>query len=98
MIQPDDSGPLAADFILTGASRLVTLAPESLPGATGVLGVVEHGALAARAGRIIWAGPEDQLATQVDLAALPPAARFDAGGRAVLPGFVDSHTHFIFAG
>ncbi len=30
--------------------------------------------------------------------AIPPAGRLDATGRAVLPGFVDSHTHFVFAG
>jgi imidazolonepropionase len=67
-------------------------------GRDGPLGVIERGALAARAGDILWVGAEDQLAGAVDLAALPPAARFDAGGRAVLPGFVDAHTHVIFAG
>jgi imidazolonepropionase len=98
MEQPSPSGRLAADFVLIGASRLVSLAPEATPGATGALGVIERGALAARAGRVVWAGPEDRLADAVDLAALPPEARYDAAGRAVLPGFVDSHTHFIFAG
>ncbi|RKT57420.1 imidazolonepropionase [Saccharothrix australiensis] len=40
--------------------------------------------------RVVWTGP----------AASAPAAdeRFDAGGRAVLPGWVDSHTHLVFAG
>jgi imidazolonepropionase len=96
--QTSDSQRLTADFVLTGASRLVTLAPHSVTGATGALGVVEGGALAARAGRIIWAGPQDQLAAAVDLAALPATGRADAAGHAVLPGFVDSHTHFVFAG
>src|SRR5579884_202576 len=90
--------PIPADFVLTGASRLVTVAPGAVPAASGPLGVIERGALAARDGRIVWVGPEDQLAARVDLAAVPPAARLDAGGRAVLPGFVDSHTHFVFAG
>ena len=91
---------IAADWLLTGASRLVTLAPERVPGAGdgGALGVVPRGALAARGGRIVWAGPEAELAAAVDVAGVPEAARFDAGGRAVLPGFVDSHTHFVFAG
>lgn len=88
---------LAADFVLTGISRLVTVAPAT-QGASGLLGVIERGALAARDGVIAWVGPEAHLASAVDLAALPPDQRFDAGGRAVLPGFVDSHTHFIFAG
>lgn len=88
-----------ADFILTGASRLVTMAPPgSLAGATGLLSVIEQGALAARDGRIIWVGPERDLAAHVRLDAIPASAHLDAGNRAVLPGFVDSHTHFIFAG
>lgn len=88
-----------ADFILTGASRLVTMAPPgSLPGATGPLGVIERGALAARDGRIVWVGPERELAAHVRLDDGQERARLDAGNRAVLPGFVDSHTHFVFAG
>ena len=67
MEQSSQSGRRAADFVLTGASRLVTLAPEAIPGATEALGVVERGALAARAGRVVWAGPEAQLAAAVDL-------------------------------
>ena len=86
-----------ADFVLTGISRLVTVAPAT-EGASGPLGIIEHAALAARDGLIVWLGPESQLTTAVDLAAVPPTARHDAAGRAVLPGFVDSHTHFVFAG
>ncbi len=92
------TGRIAADWVLKGASRLVTLAPDAIPEAAGPLGIVEHGALAAREGRIVWAGPEHTLADHVDISAVPPAAWLDAGGRAVLPGFVDSHTHFVFAG
>jgi imidazolonepropionase len=88
---------LAADFLLTGASRLVTLG-RGLPGAEGPLGVIEWGALAAQDGRIVWVGPEAKLAQHVDVSAVPPAQRLDAAGRAVLPGFVDAHTHFVFAG
>jgi imidazolonepropionase len=82
----------AADWALTSVSRLVTL--ESDVG-RGPLGVIERGAIAARAGRVVWVGPEDALAAQVDLSG---AQMVDAGGCAVLPGFVDSHTHFVFAG
>ena len=47
-------------------------------------------ALVIEGEKVAWAGP----------AAGAPAAdrRVDAGGRAVLPGFVDSHTHLVFAG
>ena len=90
--------PLAADWLLTNISRLVTLAPDAIEGAVGPLGVVARGALAARGGRVVWAGPEAALAAAVDVAAVPPGRRVDAGGRAVIPGFVDAHTHFVFAG
>ena len=85
-----------ADFVLTGISRLVTMAPDQYGG--GALGVIPNGALAAREGRIVWVGAEADLARAVALDALPDDTRHDAGGRAVLPGFVDSHTHFVFAG
>ena len=99
MTEQTGSALLDADFILTGASRLVTLAsPGGIAGAAGPLGVIERGALAARAGRIVWVGPERDLAGHVRLDAVSRHDRLDAEGRAVLPGFVDSHTHFVFAG
>ena len=94
---PEASARLAADWLLTNISRLVTL--ENANGdAANPLGIIERGALAARDGRIVWAGPEQALAAAVVVEGVAPAARVDAGGRAVLPGFVDAHTHFIFAG
>ena len=95
---PNRSHPVVADWVLTGVSRLVTCAPGVCSSATGRLGVIDRGALAARAGHIVWVGPEDKLAAAVDLAEVAPSAQFSAGGLAVLPGFVDSHTHFLFAG
>jgi imidazolonepropionase len=73
-------------------------APGVIPGAEGPLGVIERGALAARDGRIVWVGPERDLASRVHRDTVPEHARLDAGNRAVLSGFVDSHTHFVFAG
>src|SRR6185312_8557036 len=88
-----------ADFVLTGISRLVTMAPDRYGSiGSGALGVIANGALAAHRGHIVWLGPEADLAQAVALDTLPAEARHDAGGRAVLPGFVDSHTHFVFAG
>ncbi|NMO50818.1 imidazolonepropionase [Actinoplanes sp. TBRC 11911] len=56
----------------------------------GLLGVRENAAVAVEGDRIAWVGPSAQA----------PAAdrRIDAEGAAVLPGFVDSHAHLIFAG
>ena len=65
-------------------------------GAEGDLGVVRDGALTARSGRIVWVGPERDLGGAVEL--LDGAAEVDAGGACVMPGFVDAHTHAVFAG
>ncbi len=89
---------LIADRLLLNISRLVTLAPAATEGASGPLGVVERGALAARDGHIVWAGPEAALTSAVDVDAIAPERCVDVGGRAVIPGFVDAHTHFVFAG
>lgn len=60
------------------------------PGRPGLLGVVHHAAVLVADGRVAWVGP----------AGAAPAAdrRVGLGGRTVLPGFVDSHTHAVFAG
>ncbi|MEV7970448.1 imidazolonepropionase [Sphaerisporangium sp. NPDC088356] len=58
----------------------------------GTLGLVPDAALVVEDGRVAWAGPRSRV---------PEGAareRFDAGGRAVIPGFVDSHAHLVFAG
>jgi imidazolonepropionase len=57
------------------------------------LHAIADGALVSQDGRIDWIGPT------ADLPPLPPDAEIiDATGQVVLPGFVDSHTHLIFAG
>jgi imidazolonepropionase len=94
---------LAADFVLRRARELVTLAPATVPAAGADtlpdddgLGVIGDGALAARDGRIVWVGREAELGGAVEM--LDGAAELDAAGACVLPGFVDAHTHAVFAG
>lgn len=59
---------------------------------TGRLGVLADAAIAFADGEVVWRGPASDvpegLADEV----------VDAGGRAVIPGFVDSHNHLAFAG
>jgi imidazolonepropionase len=74
-------------------STLVTHIGELVtndPGSPDLLGVIADAALVVDGTTIAWTGPA------VDA----PAAdqQVDAGGRAVLPGFVDSHSHLVFAG
>jgi imidazolonepropionase len=58
--------------------------------------IVADGALAAREGRIVFAGATADLGRAV--APLPGAAVFDLTDRSIVPGFVDPHTHAVFAG
>lgn len=90
--------PAEADFVLTNSAWIASLrGPLPRTGsALRDLGRVERGALAAREGRVVWVGPEAELESHVR--PLPGARRLDAGGGAVLPGFVDAHTHLCFAG
>jgi imidazolonepropionase len=70
-------------------ARLATLAPDS-PG----LGVVERGAVAARAGKIVFAGPDDDLPREL----VANAETVDCDGRWITPGLIDCHTHLVYAG
>jgi imidazolonepropionase len=90
---PTAAGRHSADFLLTGAGELVTMEP---PLGAGPLGVIRGGAVAARAGRIVWVGRTAEARRAV--APEPGARELDARGRVVLPGFVDPHTHLLFAG
>jgi imidazolonepropionase len=57
---------------------------------TGELEVIDNAGLVVDAGLVVWVGPSSQL---------PTADQFtDLSGRTVIPGFVDSHAHLVFAG
>ncbi len=79
-------------MLITNIGELVGNAgPDDGPDAgPGQFAALRDAALIISGGRIAWTGP----------AASAPAAddMVDAGGRAVLPGFVDSHAHLVFAG
>jgi imidazolonepropionase len=74
--------------LVTGIAELITNDPAAGDGSR--LGVLGDAALVVEDGRIAWLGN----------AADAPAAdeRTDLGGRAAVPGFVDSHAHLVFAG
>jgi imidazolonepropionase len=58
------------------------------------LGIIENGALIIEDGRIAATGSYPELRTRIP----PHAVQIDAQGRCVTPGFVDAHTHLVFAG
>ncbi len=78
-----------ADLLVTGIGELVT----NRPGAPDLVGAVRHAAVAVRNGRVAWVGAEAELP---DEHRELPEVRCE--GRAVIPGFVDAHTHLVFAG
>src|SRR6516162_559650 len=55
------------------------------------LHIIEDGAVTVRDGAIEWIGPTRDLPERT-------SDEFDASGKVVMPGFVDSHTHAVFAG
>ncbi len=77
------------DLVLTGIGQLVTNDPQR----DGLLGLVDEAAVAIKAGRVAWVGPEREL-----LRELRDLPELDCAGRSVLPGFIDAHTHLAFAG
>jgi imidazolonepropionase len=81
----------AVSVLITNIGELVTNEPVPEAGAgPGPFAALAGAALVIEDGRVAWTGPASRA----------PAAdqSFDAQGRAVLPGFVDSHAHLVFAG
>jgi imidazolonepropionase len=72
-------------LVVDDIGLLVTNAPEL---GEGQLGVLRDAALVIEDGEVV----------AVERAGADGDERFDAGGRCVIPGFVDSHTHLVFAG
>ncbi len=72
--------------LVTGIGQLVTCDGTGPEG----LGLRDHAALVAEDGQVAWVGPAG-AAPECD-------RRLDVEGRVVLPGFVDSHSHLVFAG
>ncbi|MGN6612679.1 MAG: imidazolonepropionase [Angustibacter sp.] len=77
-----------SSVLLTGISELVTNDPALGDGS--LLGVIEQAAVVLEGNSVAWVGPQRQ-APDAD-------QQLDLAGRAVVPGFVDSHSHLVFAG
>jgi imidazolonepropionase len=89
---------IEADLLLRRVGRLATLAGPTprTGGAMRDLGLRENAAVAAAGGRIVWVGGDGEAGSAVRL--LPGCEELDAAGAALVPGFVDAHTHLAFAG
>jgi imidazolonepropionase len=87
---------LSDSLLITGASQLLTLRGGGPRRGTALskLGVIEDGAVLVRDGLIVAADTRARIESRKDA---PQAEKIDVGGRVILPGFVDSHTHLVHA-
>ena len=77
-----------SSLVVTNIGELATLDTETGDGSA--LGLLRDAAVVLDRGSVTWVGP---------VAGAPAAdRRYDASGAAVIPGFVDSHSHLVFAG
>lgn len=78
---------MSNQFTLTNIGQLVTNDPNL---GDGLLGVVRDAAITVNDGVVEWVGSSSQ--------ADESTRTIDVGGRVLIPGFVDSHSHIVFAG
>ncbi|MBI5000118.1 MAG: imidazolonepropionase [Euryarchaeota archaeon] len=84
---------IECDTLLKNIGQLATMRGGLRKGkAMGDAGIVKDGAIAIKGGKILWAGAPNG-ASKFDAQQV-----VDAGGLLVVPGFVDAHTHLVFAG
>src|SRR5215510_7831756 len=81
-------------MLIHSSSQLLTLAGGPQRGhALGRLGIIENGAVVVRDEKIVAVGTTGELK-----ASYPQEPTLDANGCVLMPGFVDPHTHVIWAG
>src|SRR5687768_12621849 len=83
------------DLLITHAAQLLTCASTTPKRGTAMrdVGLINDGAIAVHAGRFVAIG------TTADITANYQAQNIiDASGKVVCPGFVDPHTHLVYAG
>lgn len=84
------------DLLITNIGQLVTCASGGIPKRGAEMrdiGIIENGAVTIADGKFVGVGPTDEIRSQFSTNVL-----VDARGKVVCPGFVDPHTHIVFAG
>ncbi len=99
---------MAAGFLLVeNIGKLITLEGAIQKGGRRItvedLSVIENAVLLCEVkpgGKILWVGKKSEASRQLKKMKIPLSkiSRHDAHGGTVIPGFVDSHTHLVFAG
>ncbi|MBU0934470.1 MAG: imidazolonepropionase, partial [Spirochaetes bacterium] len=95
MYNPNDSA-IKATLLISNIGELAT--PNGQDARFGAdaaqLSILRNAVIAVDVERIVWIGPAEELPPIQG----PAPEVIDARGQAVIPGFVDSHTHFVFGG
>lgn len=98
-------GKVRCDLLITGASSVITCRAARGEGGRPLprlgqdlreVGEIPGGAVAVAGEEIAAVGPPDEVLGAIDESSSPEVV--DARGGIVMPGFVDSHTHLVFAG
>lgn len=90
--------------VFQNIGELLSLSGAQAKGARSVnesdLSIVKDAIMVSVAGKIEWVGPRQEFSNELLTAfgGLSQAELVDLGGKTILPGFVESHTHLIFAG
>ena len=81
--------------IIKHAAQLLTISQTEYihTSPAEALGIIEDGALVIEQDRITWVGKTEDLPDSIH-----PDIVIDASGKVVMPGFIDPHTHLVFAG
>jgi imidazolonepropionase len=89
---------VVADFLIDNAALVATCAGPGPRRGTSQreIGAIPNGSVAGFEGRIVFVGSAHDAAANVTLT--PDAQVVDAQGCTVVPGFIDPHTHLVFAG
>ncbi|UCF08859.1 MAG: amidohydrolase family protein, partial [Thermoplasmata archaeon] len=89
-----------ADILIRNISELLTLSGDNASPRKGKgmtdLGIINNGAVAISTERIIAVGRTEEVENKVESS--PETRIINAEGKTVMPGFIDPHTHLIFAG
>ena len=89
-----------ADLIIFNANELLTLSGSSFMTRTGKqmddLDIIKNGTIAVSKDKIIACGTSDEVKDEVSKTSY--TVEIDASNKVVMPGFIDSHTHLVFAG
>ena len=93
---------MKGNLIIKNASELVTCSGFTAKKGREMseIGIIGEGAVVIEQGRITRVGPTTKVLAELKASGkdLSPFASIDASGKAVLPGFIDSHTHLVFGG